>query len=109
MIPVTETLLLDQPHSVITGDDLVPIVLNIAGALKCLKLGKSDGRSLMSDSCLSKLLELCILMSFPDAFSTSDLQFGHKKGFSTDLCTGLLKLVSSQFIHHGSKVQCALY
>ena len=51
MIPVTETLLLDQPHSVIT-DDLVPIVLNIAGALKCLKLGKSDGRSLMSDHVL---------------------------------------------------------
>ena len=36
-------------------------------------------------SCLSKILELCILMSFPDAFSTSDLQFGYKKGFSTDL------------------------
>ena len=52
MIPVTETLLLDQPHSVITGDDLVPIVLNVAGALKCLKLGISDERSLMSDHVL---------------------------------------------------------
>ena len=31
-----------------------------------------------------------------------------QKGFSTDLCTGLLKLVSSQYIHHGSKVRCAL-
>ena len=56
-------------------------------------------------SCLSKL-ELCILMSFPDG--TSDLQFGYKKDFSTDLCTGLLKLVSSRYIHHGSIVRCAL-
>ena len=35
-------------------------------------------------------------------------KFGYKKGFSTDLCTGLLKLVSSRYIHHGSKVRCAL-
>ena len=65
-------------------------------------------RGIALASCLSKLLKLCILMSFPDAFSTSDLQFGYKKGFSTDLCTGLLKLVSSRYIHHGSKVRCAL-
>ena len=65
-------------------------------------------RGIALASCLSKLLELCNLMSLPNAFSTSDLQFGYKKGFSTDLCTGLLKLVSSQYIHHGSKVRCAL-
>ena len=158
MIPARDSLL-DQLHSVITGDDLVPIVIDsdtVVGALRWLKLGKSDGRSLMSDHvlrappllasklsslftalifhgyiaeclrdsiiqpipkglknpakstnyrgialafCLSKLLELCILMSFPD------LQLGYKKGFSTDLCTGLLKLISSRYIHHGSKGQ----
>ena len=42
--------------------------------------------------CFSKLLELCILMPFPDVFYTSDLQFGFKKGFSTDLCTGFCSL-----------------
>ena len=65
-------------------------------------------RSIALASCFSKLLELCILMQFPDVFHTSDLQLGFKKGFSTDLCTGLLKLVSSRYIHQGSKVQCAL-
>jgi len=153
--PSKRDSLLDQLHSVITREDLATIAVDsdtVVGALKRLKLGKSDGRSLMSDhvlrappllasklsrlftallhhgytagclrdsiiqpipkglkdpaistnyrvialaSCLSKLLELCILMSFPDIFCTSDLQFGYKKGFSTDLCTGLLKLVSS--------------
>jgi len=167
VIPVKKTLL-DQLHSAITRDDLVTIAVNsgtVVGALKRFKLGKLDGRSLMSDhvlrapsvlasklsrlftallrhgytaeclrdsiiqpipkglkdpaistnyhgialaSCLSKLLELCILISFPDVLCTSDLQFGYKKGFSTDLCTGLLKLVSSRYIHHRSKVRCAL-
>ena len=60
-------------------------------------------------SCFSKSLELCILMQFPDVFYTSDLQFGFKRGFSTDLCTGLLKLVSSRCIHQRSKVWCALF
>ena len=116
--------MLDQFHSVITGDDLVIDSDTVVGALKWLKLGKSDGRSLMSDHvllappllasklsslftalichgyiaeclrdsiiqpipkglkdpakstnyycgialafCLSKLLKLCILMSFPN-------------------------------------------
>ena len=65
-------------------------------------------RSIALALCFSKLLELRILMQFPDAFHTSDLQLGFKKGFSTDLCTGLLKLVSTRYIHQGSKVQCAL-
>ena len=61
MIPVTETLsnLLDQLHSVITRDDLVPIVIDsgsVVGTLKHLKAGKSDGRSLMSDPVLRALL-----------------------------------------------------
>ena len=56
-------------------------------------------RGIALASCLSKLLELCILMSLPD------LQLGYKKGFSTDLCTGLLKLIPSRYIHHGSKGQ----
>ena len=47
--PSNRDSLLDQFHSVITGDDLVPIVIDsdtVVGALKCLKF---DGRSLMSD------------------------------------------------------------
>ena len=53
---------------------------------------------------LSKVLEKCILLSFRSCFITSDLQFGFKPGFSTDLCSGVLKNVVSQYIHKGSKV-----
>ena len=63
-------------------------------------------RGIALASCLSKLLELCILQLFPKSFNTSGLQFGFKKGCSTDLCTGLLKIVSSYYVQRGSKVRC---
>ena len=53
---------------------------------------------------LSKVLERAILLcSFlcPPIFS---LQFGFKSGFSTDLCTGLLKCTVSKHIQRGSSV-----
>ena len=166
--PSTRNSLQEQLNSIITEDDLETLLVDtdtVICAIKRLKAGKSDGKSLMSDHdlyappilasklsrlftallrhgytsrclrdsiiqpipkgfkdpamsanyrgialapCFSKLLELCILMLFPDVFYTSDLQFGFKRGFSTDLCTGLLKLVSSRYIHQGSKVRCAL-
>ena len=68
----------------------------------------SNYRGVALASCLSKLLELCILLIFPDCFNTSGLQIGFKKGCSTDLCTGMLKIVASQYVQRGSKVRCAL-
>ena len=65
-------------------------------------------RGIALASCLGKLLELYILQLFPKFFNTSRLQFGFKKGCSTDLCTGLLKIVSSHYVQQGSKVRCAL-
>ena len=65
-------------------------------------------RGIALTSCLSKLLELCILQLFPKSFNTSGLQFGFKKGCSTDLYIGLLKIVSSYYVQRGSKVRCAL-
>ena len=45
---------------------------------------------------LSKALERSILLAYPQYFTTSDLQFGFKKGLSTSLCTGLIKNVVSR-------------
>ena len=53
---------------------------------------------------LSKVLERCILMQYSKHFVTSDLQFGFKPGYSTDLCSGVLKNVVSTYIHKGSPV-----
>ena len=53
---------------------------------------------------LSKILEWCILQRYGNFLSTSDLQFGFKPGFSSDLCSGMLKNVVSRYINRGSKV-----
>ena len=42
---------------------------------------------------VSKLLEWALLITFSGHFATSDLQFGFKAGFSTTLCTGVLKML----------------
>jgi hypothetical protein len=55
-------------------------------------------------STLSKALEWCILLSYPQSFLTSGLQFGFKKNMSTSLCTGTLKNIVSKYIHGGSPV-----
>ena len=53
---------------------------------------------------LSKVLERTIFLSYQKFFSSSDLQFGFKAGYSTDLCTGTLKCVVSRYINKGSSV-----
>ena len=47
---------------------------------------------------LSKVLEL---MQYHHCFVTCNLQFGFEQGFSTSLCTSVLKNVVSKYIHRG--------
>ena len=47
-------------------------------------------------------------MLFPGGLCTFNLQFGIKRGFSTNLCAGLMKLVSYWYIDQGPKVRCGL-
>ena len=55
-------------------------------------------------STLSKALEWCILLSYPQSFLSSGLQFGFKPKMSTSLCTGTVKNVISRYMHGGSPV-----
>ena len=55
-------------------------------------------------SALSKALEWCILLQYPEYFTTSGLQFGFKERMSTTLCTGTVKNVISRYMHEGSSV-----
>ena len=55
-------------------------------------------------STLSKVLEGVILHKYSEFFTSSDLQFGFKSGYSTTMCTGLLKTTISHYINHHSVV-----
>lgn len=52
---------------------------------------------------LSKALEWCILLAYPQLFVTSGLQFGLRK-MSTSLCTGTIKDIVSRCMFRGSSV-----
>ena len=53
---------------------------------------------------LSKVLEKCILMQYSSFFATSDLQFGFKQGFSTNLCTGKVKNIAAKYVSNGTNI-----
>ena len=51
---------------------------------------------------LSKALEWCILLQFPQYFAESGLQFGFKAKMSTTLCFGAVKNVLAHYMHERS-------
>ena len=53
---------------------------------------------------LSKVLERLLLLKYEKFFFSNQLQFGFKPGYSTMLCTGMIKNVISRCIHNGSAV-----
>jgi len=53
---------------------------------------------------LSKVLEWSILLKYRSSFITSSLQFGFKQGFSSDLCTGLVKNVIARYLLNDTNV-----
>ena len=66
----------------------------------------SSYRAIALAPTISKALEWCLLLQFPDQFSTSDFQFGYK---STSLCSGTVKNVVHHYVHNGSHVYGCLF
>ena len=64
----------------------------------------SSYRPIALASTLSKVLEHVILTKYSSFLCSNPLQFGFKPGFSTTLCTGVVKNVISHYIHNGSRV-----
>ena len=53
---------------------------------------------------ISKPLEWCILTQYSSSLMTCGLQFGFRQGLSTTIATGLIKNVTSRYLHRGSNV-----
>ena len=68
----------------------------------------SNYRGIALASPFSQLMEWCIILMYEEYLISSNLQFGFKKGLSTSMCTGLLKIVAGEYIRRGSKVHCCL-
>ena len=61
-------------------------------------------RAIALASSLSKVLERLMLDKYSAYLYSCEYQFGFKSGFSTSLCTGIVKNVVSRYIHNGSAV-----
>ena len=72
---------------------LVPIIKNNRGKLSSL----DNYRPIAKASCLSKLLELCILKRIEQYILVAENQFGFKKKLGTDSCVYVLKEIINKF------------
>ena len=61
-------------------------------------------RPISLSSTLSKVLERLLLSVYDEFLSSSHLQFGFKRGFSTSLCTATIKNIVTNYLHRGSSV-----
>lgn len=65
-------------------------------------------RGIALASSLSKVLEWSVLINWSCYLTTSELQFGFKPGYSTTLCSGVLKAIVSKYLNKGSRVYTCL-
>ena len=61
-------------------------------------------RPISLSSTLSKVLERLLLSVYEEFLSSSHLQFGFKRGFSTSLCTATIKNIVTNYLHRDSPV-----
>ena len=80
------------PHSIMDVH-IVPVVKDYRG-----KLSNADNyRPIAIASCISKLIECCILNRIEEKISVTENQFGFKKGLGTDSCIFVLKEMIDKF------------
>ena len=78
---------------------LIPVPKSNKDSTKSL-----NHRPISLSSTLSKVLERLLLSVYDEFLSSSHLQFGFKRGFSTSLCTATIKNIVTNYIHRGSSV-----
>ena len=61
-------------------------------------------RPISLSSTLSQVLERLLLSVYDEFLSSSHLQFGFKRGFSTSLCTATIKNIVTNYLHRDSSV-----
>ncbi|MCG8430991.1 MAG: reverse transcriptase family protein, partial [Candidatus Omnitrophica bacterium] len=83
---------------------IVPIPKNLKKSLS----DSSNYRAIALNSPMCKLLEAVILNKCSDTLSSSDMQFGYKKGLSTSSCTYVVNEVVQYYKNGGSSVYAML-
>ena len=91
-------------HGFIPEDCLITDIVSI---LKCKNKDATNVgnyRPIAVATTISKLFEHFILFHMKPFLSTSDHQFGFKRGNGTDMCTFMLKKIISSYLQQGSPI-----
>ena len=68
----------------------------------------SNYRGIALSSIFGKLFDLYVLSRYESLLTTSNLQFGFKRGHSTSMCTMVLKEAIDYYRTNGSDVYCTM-
>lgn len=92
-----------SPPSILVST-VVPIPKNTRKSLN----DSSNYRGIALNSPINKLFELVVLCVHRDILSTSDLQFGYKRGLSTTACTFVAEEVIQYYLNSNNDVHVML-
>ena len=95
-------------HGYTPADLLKSSIIYIPNDVKVYLSNIDNYRGIALFNCICKLYDNITLCLHGNYLSTSEMQFGYKKGHSTTMCTLIYKEIINQYINNGSDVYSGL-
>ena len=95
-------------HGCITDDLSVSTVLSIPKGKNLNYSDSANYRGRALSSICGKLFDSYVLTRYDSLLAASSLQFGFKAGFSTSMCSMILKETLEHYRRNGSTVYCTM-
>jgi hypothetical protein len=95
-------------HGCITDDLSVSTVLPIPKGKNLNYAVSANYRGIALSSLFGKIFDAYVLTRYDTLLAASNLQFGFKAGFSTSMCSMILKETLEHYRRNGSTVYCTM-
>jgi hypothetical protein len=95
-------------HGCVTDDLSISTVLPIPKGKNLNYSDSANYRGIALSSILGKISDAYILTRYDNLLSSSNLQFGFKAGYSTSMCSMILKETLEHYRRNGSTVYCTM-
>jgi hypothetical protein len=95
-------------HSYVTDDWTFSTVLPIPKGKNLHYSDPTNYRGIALSSIFGKIFDLYVSSRYESCLTTSNLQFGFKRGHSTSMCTMILKETIDYYRNSGNDVYCTM-
>ena len=95
-------------HGCVTDDLSVSTVLPIPKGKNLNYSDSANYRGIALSSIFGKIFDAYILTKYDELLAASNLQFGFKSGYSTSMCTMILKETLEHYRRNGTTVYCTM-